>query len=147
MRSIARRPSASANHESDLIGRLADDLDGDAGGVSDTVTGIRGVGEGTPDEWEAGTRGLQRHGAVALPRVKPSGRLWTEAGWTCTQSSRPSVSTIACRLRPSTFLPASRGSGFAGPRTGSAARSAGCGRLDALAVHSMVGERSLLETN
>ena len=48
--------------------------------------------------------------------------------------ARPSVSTRAWRLRPLTFFPAFPGSGFAGPRTGSPARPAGLGSLDALAV-------------
>jgi len=52
----------------------------------------------------------------------------------CNLRARPSVSTMAWRLRPLIFFPASHGSGFAGPRTGSASDATALGRLDALAV-------------
>jgi hypothetical protein len=53
----------------------------------------------------------------------PSCVLCRSAGATAARSKRPSVSTSAVRLRPTARLAGSLGSGFAGPRTGSAART------------------------
>ena len=53
--------------EADLIGGFADDLDGDAGGVGDTLGSVGGVRERKLDEGKAAARRLQeRHGAIAV---------------------------------------------------------------------------------
>jgi len=53
--------------ESDLIGMPANDLNSDGRGVSNSVGGVRAVGESTLDEWERFARGyLQRHRAVTV---------------------------------------------------------------------------------
>ena len=62
---------------------------------------IAGIGEDAFDERE----GSPRRARAGQPA--PS-RSWTLAGWTTTLSRRPSVSTRMCRLRPVTFLPASK---------------------------------------
>jgi hypothetical protein len=70
------------DREADLIGWLADDIDGDAGRCRDALCSISCIGKGQLDKWEAATRGFEQwNGAI--------------------------VSTMACRLRPSTFFPAS----------------------------------------
>ena len=52
------------------------------------------------------TKGKHRRGARS-GGAAPS-RSCTEAAWHCRASGRPSVPTMACRLRPFTFLPASQ---------------------------------------
>jgi hypothetical protein len=60
-------PSSRMNGEADLIGGLADDLDGDTSRVGDALGSIGGISEGTLDERKAATRGLQqRHSTVAI---------------------------------------------------------------------------------
>ena len=60
-------PAARMDGETDLIGGLADDLDGDAGRVCPALGGIGRVGEGALDEREAAARGLeQRDSTIAV---------------------------------------------------------------------------------
>jgi len=64
-RSTAQR--RGMHGEALLVGRLADDLDGNRGGFGDTSCGIGGIGEGARDEGEAAARcAQQRHGAVTV---------------------------------------------------------------------------------
>jgi len=73
--------------EADLIGVLADDLDGDDSGVGDAFSGIAAIGEDLLDEG----KGMVRGGSSGPP---PS-RSWMSAEWGVSTSPRPSVSTRA----------------------------------------------------
>ena len=81
-----------------------DDLDGPGSWVVDGgeqfAAAIGAVGEGQPERGEALRQGLEeRDGAMAV---------CTLAGVTCTSISRPDVSVAIWRLRPFTFLAASK---------------------------------------
>ena len=84
------------DRKSDLVGGLSHDLDSDACRVGNAFGGVGGISEGQFDEGN-----LRRE---AFNSGTAPSRSWIEAGWTCSTSGLPSVSTIACRLRPSTFL-------------------------------------------
>ena len=92
-------PAACVDRETGLPLGLADDLDTDRARLGRSVAGMGGIGVAELDERPAATRGAQQG--------RPAVTIRYRGGWASRTKPRPSVSTIACRLRPFTFLPAS----------------------------------------
>jgi hypothetical protein len=90
-------PAAPVHGKPRLTGRFADDLDGNAGCFGDAVAGI---GEDALDEGQAPARCLrQRYGSIAI----------LDRGGVNLHAEQAAVGIhMAWRLRPITFLPASR---------------------------------------
>ena len=75
-------PTSRVDGKTDLIGWLADNLDGDRGRVGDAVSGVCAIGEGALHEREAKTRSSQqRHSTVAI----------LNRGWVDLHREQPSV--------------------------------------------------------
>ncbi len=122
--------------EADLIRMLADDLDGNAGYVQTPVCCVGAVREGAFDEREGLTRGLeQRQGAVAILDRSSMGL----------EHKCPPIgideSTTFAALHLLAGIP--RVAASPRPRTGAAARPAGLGGLDTLAVEYSRPDRGL----
>src|ERR1700724_1822065 len=92
-------PAPGMHGKADLAGLLAHDLDDDPGCGRHPFGAIGAIGE---------TRSMKGYsGREACSNGMAPSRSWTEAAWTWRISPRPSVSTMASRLRPLIFLPAS----------------------------------------
>lgn len=93
-------PSSRQDREANLTGALGNDLDEDTGSSGEAIAGIAAIGKDTLNEGEETARGLQQRPAAIAVLHACRMRL--------SRRARPSVSTRAWRLRPGTFLPASR---------------------------------------
>jgi hypothetical protein len=63
-------PAPWQDGEADLVWQFVYDLDGDAGGVGDSLGATGAIGEGEFDEWKGAARSLQQEsGAIAILNV------------------------------------------------------------------------------
>lgn len=92
-------PAARMDDEAGLIGDAADDLHVDAGGVG------HAFGVVALSAKALATNGWRERDVLSSGTA--TSRSCTSAGWMSRPSGRPSVSTMAWRLRPFTFLAAS----------------------------------------
>ena len=96
-------PAAGQQVEAFGVARALDDLEPQSlarRGAAGDLALVAGIGEQVPQPREASAD-------PGADQPRPS-RSWMLAGWTTSRSGRPSVSVSRCRLRPLTFLPASK---------------------------------------